>query len=249
MEHVHSLPPTLLRAAIHWNDRASFVGTCAIFFASHHRRFSGDFSKRRTCPTPVSDHRFPLEKTIKFDIMSEFEPIPEEIPRQSASRSAQKDGGSSDRKSKSSDKHAGREKKVRSSKNRSSKGESPSSGQAGQGHGRSGSNSSSKSSSKHRNEPLISLTSTVDVDMAIAENDNLHGIVPVAFPYFLFVAYVIDSSPCYGLAVRMENVTMLNSLSVPAIILLLLQCLYSRSLFHSSAFFIKSCRLLLYFNI
>lgn len=105
--------------------------------------------------------------------MSEFEPIPEENPRQSGSRSTHKEGGSSDRKSKSGDKHAGREKKARSSKTRSSKGESSSSGQAGQVHGRSGSNSSSKSAKK--SEPLISLTSTVDVDMAIAETNSVHA--------------------------------------------------------------------------
>lgn len=112
--------------------------------------------------------------------MSEFEPIPEEIPRQS--RSAQKDGGSSDRKSKSSDKHAVKEKKSRSSKNKegrsSSKGDSPPSGQGGHGHGRLGSNGSSKSGSKHKSEPLISLTATAEMDMGLPEtSNNSHGTV------------------------------------------------------------------------
>lgn len=113
-------------------------------------------------------------------IMSEFEPIPEEIPRQS--RSAQKDGGSSDRKSKSSDKHAVKEKKSRSSKNKegrsSSKGDSPPSGPGGHGHGRLGSNGSSKSGSKHKSEPLISLTATTEMDMGLPEtSNNSHGTV------------------------------------------------------------------------
>lgn len=112
--------------------------------------------------------------------MSEFEPIPEEIPRQS--RSAQKDGGSSDRKSKSSDKHAVKEKKSRSSKNKegrsSSKGDSPPSGPGGHGHGRLGSNGSSKSGSKHKSEPLISLTATAEMDMGLPEtSNNSHGTV------------------------------------------------------------------------
>nr|CAH0107979.1 unnamed protein product [Daphnia galeata] len=109
--------------------------------------------------------------------MSEFEPIPEENPRQS--RSAQKDGGSSDRKSKSSDKHAVKEKKSRSSKNRSSKGDSPPSGQKGgqHGHGRLGSNGSSKSGGKHKSEPLISLTATTELDMGLSETNNVHESV------------------------------------------------------------------------
>ena len=102
--------------------------------------------------------------------MAEFEPIPEEMPRQSLSsvgRSAHKEGGSADRLSKSSEKHGVKEKK-RSSKSKS-KGDSPS---GGHGH-RSGSNSSSKSSSnKHKSEPLISLTSTVDMDMDLSGTTN-----------------------------------------------------------------------------
>lgn len=173
---------------------------------------------------------FLWRKTVQFDIMSEFEPIPEENPRQSGSRSTQKEGGSSDRKSKSGDKHAGREKKARSSKTRSSKGESSSSGQAGQVHGRSGSNSSSKSAKK--SEPLISLTSTVDVDMAIAETNSVHGIVPF---YFSFVCPLILALIVVWTC-KMENVTMLNSLSACSL-LLLLQCPCSLSVLRSSAFF------------
>ncbi len=107
--------------------------------------------------------------------MAEFEPIPEEIPRQSLSSVSRshKEGGSADRLSKSSEKHGVKEKK-RSSKNKS-KGDSPSSGHD-RGH-RSGSNSSSKSgSNKHKSEPLISLTSTVDMDMGLSGSDN-HGTV------------------------------------------------------------------------
>ncbi len=148
--------------------------------------------------------------------MSEFEPIPEEIPRQS--RSAQKDGGSSDRKSKSSDKHAVKEKKSRSSKNRSSsKGDSPPSGQGGHGHGRLGSNGSSKSGSKHKSEPLISLTSTAEMDMGLPETNNVHGTVLCFINLFFFIN-LISFDPVIllllfffsycGLAVRwMENVT------------------------------------------
>jgi hypothetical protein len=120
--------------------------------------------------------------------MSEFEPIPEEIPRQS--RSAQKDGGSSDRKSKSSDKHAVKEKKSRSSKNRSSKGDSPPSGQSGHGHGRLGSNGSSKSGSKHKSEPLISLSATAEMDMGLSEANHVHGIVNV-FKYYSFDSVIL----------------------------------------------------------
>lgn len=105
--------------------------------------------------------------------MSEFEPIPEEIPRQrdsnSASRSHHKEsGGSSDRLSKSSDKpHNGvKEKKPRKSK--SSKADSPSHG----GH-RSGSNSSSKSGSKYKGEPLISSTVDMDIGLVASGTTNL----------------------------------------------------------------------------
>lgn len=176
VQHAHSLPPTLVRAAIHWS-RASFART---WFSCHHQTIV--FKEADVSDTSAWSSISSGEKLFNFDIMSEFEPIPEENPRQSGSRSTQKEGGSSDRKSKSGDKHAGREKKARSSKTRSSKGESSSSGQAGQVHGRSGSNSSSKSAKK--SEPLISLTSTVDVDMAIAETNSVHGIVPF---YFSFV--------------------------------------------------------------
>jgi hypothetical protein len=126
--------------------------------------------------------------------MSEFEPIPEENPRQS--RSAQKDGGSSDRKSKSSDKHAVKEKKSRSSKNRSSKGDSPPSGQKGgqHGHGRLGSNGSSKSGGKHKSEPLISLTATTELDMGLSETNNVHGTVLCFFFFFYFYNTILFDS-------------------------------------------------------
>lgn len=110
--------------------------------------------------------------------MSEFEPIPEEIPRQSSvSRSHHKegrDGGSSDRLSKSSDKaHGVKEKKSRSSKSKSSK--SAESASTHGGH-RSGSNSSSKSGSKYaKSEPLISLSSSIEMDMGLSSGTNNHG--------------------------------------------------------------------------
>ena len=152
--------------------------------------------------------------------MSEFEPIPEEIPRQS--RSAQKDGGSSDRKSKSSDKHAAKEKKSRSSKNRTSKGDSPPSGQGGHGHGRLGSNGSSKSGSKHKSEPLISLTSTAEMDMGLPEPNNVHGTVPV-FPFFLSIRLFCCHCSSFLLRVGSQNGECHNAqlLSAPAIILYL----------------------------
>ena len=130
--------------------------------------------------------------------MSEFEPIPEENPRQS--RSAQKDGGSSDRKSKSSDKHAVKEKKSRSSKNRSSKGDSPPSGQKGgqHGHGRLGSNGSSKSGGKHKSEPLISLTATTELDMGLSETNNVHGtVLCFYFLFFIILVFSIRLFCCY----------------------------------------------------
>lgn len=227
VQHAHSLPPTLVRAAIHWS-RASFART---WFSCHHQTIV--FKEADVSDTSAWSSISSGEKLFNFDIMSEFEPIPEENPRQSGSRSTQKEGGSSDRKSKSGDKHAGREKKARSSKTRSSKGESSSSGQAGQVHGRSGSNSSSKSAKK--SEPLISLTSTVDVDMVIAETNSVHGIVPF---YFSFVCPLILALIVVWTC-KMENVTMLNSLSACSL-LLLLQCPCSLSVLRSSAFFSPS---------
>lgn len=174
--------------------------------------------------------------------MSEFEPIPEEIPRQS--RSAHKDGGSSDRKSKSSDKHAVKEKKSRSSKNRSSKGDSPPSGQSGHGHGRLGSNGSSKSAGKHKSEPLISLTATTEMDMGLSETNNDHGTVLGFILYnILSIRFIFDCCYCssFLLWVGSQNGECHKAqlLSAPAIIiiylLLILCCPSSRSVFRSSA--------------
>lgn len=97
--------------------------------------------------------------------MADFEPIPEEILRQSSvSRSVPREEGSTDRKSKSSDRHGGhKEKKPRSSKTK--KRESSPAAQHGGGH-RSGSNSSKSSDKYSKGEPLISLSSILDVDMA-----------------------------------------------------------------------------------
>lgn len=104
--------------------------------------------------------------------MADFEPIPEEILRQSSvSRSVPKEGGSTDRKSKSSDRHGHKEKKSRSSKTK--KRESSPAGQHG-GH-RSGSNSSKSSEKNNRGEPLISLSSIIDLDMGTEEPTGINN--------------------------------------------------------------------------